>query len=177
MTSFLNKITPLFIIIVTACSFSSYQVFRKDQGKVGLIATGDRILLSCENVQDPEEPIEKDGRYGFMVLVLDNQNTVTTFVQMSIVTQKDCLARVELFEKMKRTSKRFYIAGYGDIEKAEKKIKYTYQFSNKGTFLENGKNISFAIFKSEDGRCFTKNYGEGKPCPLMEDFPLAIHPF
>jgi hypothetical protein len=42
------------------------------------------------------------------------QNTATNFVQTSIITKKDCLDRMAKLEKLKLTSKRFYIAGYGE---------------------------------------------------------------
>jgi hypothetical protein len=161
----------------TSCVTSSYLVLHRAEWSSGIIATGDRIIFSCEDVQDPESPIEPDGRYGFMIWVLDDQKTATNFVQTSIVTKKDCLNRMDRLEKLKRVAKRFYIAGHGDIDEVESKPEKFYNFPDKGAFKENGKSIGFAVFKADNGECFTKNFGSGNPCPKVVGFPRAEQVF
>lgn len=160
----------------SSCTTSSYRLIHNDEGRMGVVVTGDRVIFSCEDVQDPDEPIEKDGRYGFMVLVLDNKNTYSTFVQFNFVTKKTCLDRMAKLEKMKQRSKKFYIAGYSAaFEKPGDSARSSF-FPGYGKMKESGWTIGFSVFKSDDNECITKAFGDGKPCPELEGFPEA-NPF
>jgi hypothetical protein len=172
-----NKLLLFLFCVFAGCSTSSYKIFHRDGERIGLLVSADRILFSCEDVQDPENPIEKDGRYGFMALVLDEKNTITTFVQTSIVTKKNCLDRMAMFEKKKQKGKLFYIAGYGNLDKPTKLTDTSWTLANGKTYSANDRSFGFAIFKSEDGECFTWVDGEGKPCPTVEEFPHQNQPF
>ncbi len=169
-------IFPLqFLSFALGCTTPSYKVLNQSNNRTELLVTPERILLECEDVQDPTEPMDSDGRYGFMIHVLDDENTVLTVSQGSVLAKKDCFERINKIKKILRNGKQIYIGGMGDLRDPRKKREDHYTFLGKGSFYSNSRVLQFSVIKNEKDECFSAYYGNEKPCP-RDEFPIANNP-
>lgn len=165
-------IVVLLSIVPPGCTNPSFRVLNQDEGRTELLVTPDRILLQCEDVQDPTEPIDPDGRYGLMIHVLDEENTVSTIIQGNILGKKDCSSRLNEIEKIIKSGKEIYIGGMGNLKDPRKKdIEYPKLFRGKGTFYSNSRVLQFSVIMNEKKACWTAHYGRDRPCP-RDEFPI-----
>ncbi len=109
--------------------------------------------------------------------LLDEKNTVTSVVQTSVTSKEDCLSRIVTFEKMKKTSSRFYVAVFGNINEPRVEQRDKPHWFKQKEYFENNRNWKFAFLKSESGECFSANHGKGNPCPFVDEFPIKNQPF
>ncbi len=165
---FLRKSSSLLVLLSLAgCATSSYRVLYQDEGIAELNATPDRILLECERLHDADEP----GLSGFMMHVLDEENTVLTLVQGNTLDNQSCDRRVKKMSAILKKGKDIYIAGRGNLREP-RQMGRAYTFSPKGTFKKNGRVLGFVAIANEFGECYDAYSGEEeKPCP-PEPFPL-----
>lgn len=55
-------------MLFSSCTSPSYKVLNQDGFKIELLVAPRRVLLQCEDVQDPEEkPTDSHGRFGFSI--------------------------------------------------------------------------------------------------------------
>ena len=169
-----------FLFLFSSCTLPSYRVLNQVGRKTELIVAPNRVLLQCEDVQDPsEKPVDTHGRFGFNIDVLDDQNTVLSVSQGSVIGRKDCEERLEKIGKILRNGKQIYIGAIGNIDSPrimEKEWRST--FPGIGTFYSNSRALQFIVIANEKGECFSAYYGTEKPCP-RGDFPIKakIVPF
>ena len=174
-----SKLCVFAVMFLTCCATSTYKIHYHDDSLVGLVVSVDRLVMECEDVQDPEDRIDPDGRYGFMIHVLEDEGTKITFAQGNVIDRDWCFARLQAFEEMKKKYKIFFLAGMGEFNKTKEKIK------QKTTVFPNGtkndewywRGMSFNFIKSPDNFCITSYSGNKKPCPEDDMFPEAVHPF
>ena len=150
----------------------SFKILNQDEGRTELLVTPDRILLECENVQDPTEPLARDGRYGLMIHVLDEENTVTTASQGNVLGKRDCFERIKEIGKIVNNGKQIYIGGMGNLKDSRKKnTEYTYIFPGNRKFYSNSRALQFMVIMNEKKECFSAHEGKDKPCP-RDEFPI-----
>lgn len=155
------------IFLVEGCATSSYRTFSSGGFATELFVTPDRVSMECEDLYDADEK----GFAGFMMYVLDEQNTVLTLVQGNKIDKESCERRLRKIGKILRNGKKIYIAGTaGDLSEPRKRGK-SYLFPNKGKFESNERVLGFSAIANEYGECFDGYSGEEKPCP-REPFPL-----
>lgn len=164
----LRKSKMLYLTLLSSimgCATSTYRVLNSGEYGTELNVSPDRVLIECERLHDADEP----GLSGFMMHVLDEENTVLTFVQGNTLDSKTCDQRIKKMNKILENGKNIYIAGTGDLNKPRTKGKaYTFK---KGTFQNNGRVLGFAAIANEYGACYDAYSGEEKPCPRAP-FPL-----
>lgn len=148
------------------CATSKYRVLNSGEYGTELNVSPDRVLLECERLHDADEP----GLSGFMMHILDEEDTVLTLVQGNTLDNKTCDRRIKKMNAILKNGKNIYIAGTGDLNKPRTKGK-AYAFPRKGTFHNNGRVLGFAAIANEDGACYDAYSGEEKPCP-RDPFPL-----
>ncbi len=78
-------------VLLAGCATSSYQVIRSGERGTELIVSPDRVLLECEPLLDADEK----GLSGFMMHVLDEENTVLTLVQDNTLDTDSCHRRMK----------------------------------------------------------------------------------
>jgi len=153
---------------LSGCATSSYRVLFQDRGAAELSVTPDRVLLECEDLYDADIK----GMYGFMIHVLDKNETVTTIVQTNTLDKGSCDDRLNKIGKILREGRNIYIAGRGDLESTDTDKLGEYAFPRKGTFRRNGRSLQFVAISNENGLCYDAYGGvEEKPCP-PEPFPF-----
>lgn len=148
------------------CATSTYRVLNSGEYGTELNVSPNRVLLECERLLDADEP----GLSGFMMHVLDEEDTVLTLVQGNTLDNKTCDRRIKKMSEILNNGKNIYIAGTGDLNKPRKNGK-SYVFPQKGTFNKNGRVLGFAAIANEHGACYDAYSGEEKPCP-RDPFPL-----
>ena len=156
----------LTFFIFIGCATSSYRILNQDDQSTELTVSPDRIVLECEWLYDADIK----GRYGFMIHVLDEENTVLTVNQGNTLNKEDCDRRIKIISKILREGKNIYIAGIGNLNEPRVKGKRTYSFPQKGIFYDNERTLQFVAIANEYGSCYDAYSGEEKPCP-REPFP------
>lgn len=157
----------LTFFFLAGCATSSYyRIFNQDDQSTELNVSPDRILLECERLHDADT----EGLYGFMIRVLDEENTVLTISQGNTVDKGSCDRRIRKISKILREGKNIYIAGIGTLDVPRIKGKSSYTFPKKGTFNSNERALKFMAIANEHGSCYDAYSGDEKPCP-REPFP------
>jgi hypothetical protein len=157
----------IFLFFISGCSTSSFFLLKQDENAAEFKVTPDRILLECEYQFDNDT---KDS-YGFLMHVLDDENTVITVAQMNILDSESCLKRIQKIKKILSTGKIIYVGGMGYLTEPRRREEKQYTFPHIGTFHGNGRTLQFIVIANEQGLCYDAYSGEKKPCPA-EPFSL-----
>lgn len=148
-----------------SCSTSSsYRVGKQGNNSVELNVTPDRVLLECEWIYDADIPDPEDA-YGFMIHVLDDENTVLSVTQNNLLDKESCYDRINFISSILKRGKIIYIGGMGDLKDPRKTEKHEYTFPGIGTFRGNGRVLQFGVIANEKGQCFDAHRAGEKPCP------------
>lgn len=161
-----RKFYFLTLLLLTGCATSSYRILSQDDQSAELNVSPDRILLECEWLHDADIK----GLYGFMIHVLDDENTVLTLIQGNTLDKKGCDRRIKKISAILREGRNIYIAGMGNLNEPRIKAKRFYHFPKIGTFHSNERTLYFAAIANEHGTCYDAYSGDEKPCP-REPFP------
>ena len=157
------------IILQIGCVSSSfYKITFKDDDQVELSVSPDRIVLECEKQLEDSDEI-----YGFMIHVLDDQNTVLNVYQSNNVGMEGCFDRYHKIGKIIQQGKQIHLAGMGDIDKPRKKGEYSHTFPGHGTFHTNERGLHFFNVMNEYGACYDAYYAQKPPCP--HSGPFSVH--
>lgn len=168
--------TLLSLSTLFACATSNYRVIDRDPYRTEIQVTPDRVLLECEDIIDHENASDPDGNFGFMIHVLDDEDTVLTLIQEPVIGRKDCFERLDDISKILRTGKNIYIGAHGTLDEPRVIGKRIYSsFPKKGSFHENGRGLQFSVIKNENERCYSASNGTDEPC-MPEEFPIKNWP-
>ncbi len=159
----------VFSLLIFGCSTSSYKINNSADFRTELVVSPDRILLECEFIYDYTGDIKE--AHGFMMHVLDDENTVLTVNQGNILGKEDCFRRINKIGKILKGGKRIFIGGTGDLKDSRVKENEQYVFPSLGTFYFNGRVLQFIVVWNENGQCYNTYMGDKKPCPSGE-FPI-----
>ena len=154
------------LLSIVGCMTSTYRVLNSGEYGTELIVSPDRVLLECERLYDADDP----GLSGFMMHVLDEENTVLTLVQGNTLDNRTCDQRIKKINRILKEGKSIYIAGTGDLSGPRQKGR-AYEIPRRGTFISNERILGFAAIANEFGTCFDAYSGDEKPCP-RPPFPL-----
>jgi hypothetical protein len=164
------------LFLLSACATSSYRVVNVDGFRTELLVTPDRISLECEDIKDHEDVGSPEGNFGFMIHVLDEENTVLTLIQGPVTTRRFCLEQQKAIEKVLKNGKIIYIAGHGSLDEPRKMGKTTYSsFPKPGVFRGNGRVLMYAVIRNEHGQYYSKDNGSKEPC-MPPEFPIKNPP-
>lgn len=162
-----NFIYSLLIFFISGCATSSFKLLIQDENAAEFKVTPDRVIMECEYQPDHDT---KDA-YGFLMHILDEENTVIAVVQGNVLDKGSCFRRLQKIGKILKTGKMIYVGGMGYLTKPKKKEKETYMFPNIGTFPGNGHTLQFMVIANEQGLCYDAYSGDEDPCP-REPFSL-----
>ena len=138
--------------------------------------TPDRILLECEDIKDHENAGDPEGNFGFMIHVLDEEDTVLTLIQEPVIGRKDCFARLAHIEKVVQTGKKIYLGAHGTLDEPRVIGKDVFTtFPKSGKYYYNGRVFQFSVITNENGGCYSVTHGTGKPC-MPREFPIKDWP-
>lgn len=134
---------------------------------VEVVLTPDRLLLICEDQEDDL------GRHGFMVHMLDEENTVITSILTILPDKKNCERRIQKTKRILRKAKTVYVGNWSNLTKKPRveNRNRSYIFPGHGTFYSNGRSLQFAVFVNDRGECYNPMAHDHEPC-LDYPFPL-----
>lgn len=147
--------------LLNGCATSSFEVIKKQKLATELKVTPDRILIECQK----ETNHDNGDAFGFLMYVLDSNNTVICFVQTNVLDKRSCDRRIQKIGNILKTGKSIFVGGMGDLISPKKFEKATYSFPKLGTFPSNGQNLQFIVIANENGFCYDAYSGDEKPCP------------
>ena len=153
--------------LISGCATSSFKLIKQDKNAAEFKATPDRVIMECEYQPDHDT---KDA-YGFLMNVLDDENTVIAMAQGNVLDKASCFRRIQKIGKILKTGKVIYVGGMGYLTKPKRKEKEMYTFPKIGTFHGNGQTLQFMVIANEQGLCFDAYSGDEEPCP-REPFSL-----
>lgn len=154
-------------LLLAGCATSYYRVANVDLGRHELSVSPDRIVMECEDVSE-----NREIPYGFMIHVLDDENTVVDVTQTNTLSQEACFDRIKKIGRIIKTGNQIYIGGVGDLESAKVVEKWTHEFPGHGTFHSNGRFLQFMAIANENGLCYGAYSADDRPCPNGVDFPI-----
>ncbi|OFZ49760.1 MAG: hypothetical protein A2381_18085 [Bdellovibrionales bacterium RIFOXYB1_FULL_37_110] len=153
--------------LVCGCAGPSYKVLHQGRLAVELQVSPDRVLLECEYQYDND----MKNLYGFMMHILDDENTVLSISQFNFLDKESCYKRISKIGEILKTGKQIYIGGMGDLTEPRIQQERQYVFPGKGTFFYNNRVLQFMVIANEHGLCFDAFSGAEKPCP-RDPFPI-----
>jgi len=147
-----SKILGLVLsIFLSGCVTSKYHASKQSALGTDIQVTSDRIIIECEFITDYEG--DYSNPYGFMVHVLDNENTVITVSSATVLEKNNCFDWLKQSEKIISKGQTILIRGRGDAHAPVKMEKWTYNFPRQGTFYGNGRALNFLGMKNDTGQC------------------------
>ncbi len=149
------------LFLLAGCATSSFKLLKQDENAAELKVTPDRVLLECEFQPDHDTK----NAYGFLMRILDSENTVVTFAQTNVLDKVSCFRRLQKIGKILKTGKVIYVGGMGYLTKPKIKEDHKYTFPNIGTFHGNGHSLQFMVVANEQGLCYDAYSGDEDPCP------------
>ncbi len=167
-----NKLCLLATLaFLSACATSSYKINAQADNTIELAVTSNRVLVECEYQEGYDGEIKKP--HGFMMHVLDEENTALSLILPRVITQKDCITHLKATTKILKNSPKVYIGGAGTIDddKPRDKSERKYIFPGLGTFPGNEHVLNYWTIWTDTGQCYDVVYGHEKPCP-RENFPM-----
>jgi len=171
-----NLIFSVTLILISGCTTPSYRIYNVNDNRTELVVTPDRITVQCEDVESPEEPRVPAGRYGFMIHILDEENTFLNVIRGHVLSKKDCFDQKHHAEKILGNGKQIYLGSMGTLDSPREITTTKYIFPKRGTYFWNGRVLQFKVIQNELGECYDVYYGSKAPCP-REEFPIKDHPF
>lgn len=165
---FLKSNLPVFLlaILTDGCATSSYKVEKQDHYFTEISASPNRITIECEPI-DNYSGNTKDP-HGFMIHVLDEQDTVLNLIVEPVLSKPECHEHLSNSMQVIKTGKEIHIIGGSNLESPREKSDSKYSFPELGTFYGNGRVLKFRTVWNEHGQCYNVFYGKQKPCPRDE---------
>jgi hypothetical protein len=168
----------LFILFLSGCTSNSivsnslpaskekpiYEKMKRDDRIVILNMSSDRILPFCDKLEN--------GNDGFMVMILDEENTVLVATGRQS-SHKTCLKWIIEIQNIAKDQPYVKLVGLGEFEGERVKEQYAFTFPAHGTFHSNGRSFGLHALLNKDHQCFSIF---SKTC-AKEDFALKIDVF
>lgn len=153
------------------CAHSSYRVFNQDERRNEILVSPDRVLTECQ------EASKEEDTYGFIMHVLDDQNTVLGVIQGNATDKESCIKKMTAINRILLRGRSIYVGGMGDLERPRLMDKeYVHDFPRHGKFFGNGRVLQFMVIQNERGECYAAYSGAQKPCP-RDEFPITDTPW
>lgn len=141
----------ILIISLSGCITSTYSAGKQSEAGTYIEVTPDRIVVECEFITDYEG--DRSDPYGFMIHLLDNEQTVLTVSSATVLEKSDCFDWLKQSEKIISKGKSILVLGRGDAYAPGNMEKFAYNFPKHGTFYGNGRALNFLGIRNDNGQC------------------------
>jgi hypothetical protein len=160
------------LFTLSSCSTSSFKVLSKSEFLAEFQVTPDRVILECEDIFDHSDAGNPEGNFGFMVHVLDEEDTVLTLIREPVTTRTECFKKRDYIQRILKNGKKIFIGGHGGINEPRTRGSRSHSsFEKSGTFYDNGRVMQLLVIRNEKDQCFSLDYGMSPPCEIPE-FPI-----
>tara|TARA_B110001454_G_scaffold218991_1_gene249156 strand:+ start:194382 stop:194891 length:510 start_codon:yes stop_codon:yes gene_type:complete len=157
------SIIILLFLSLNGCVTSLYSAGKPNALGTDIQVTPDRIITECEFITDYDG--DRKSPYGFMIHILDLQNTVLTVSNGVVLEKEDCLERQTTADKIIKNAQIVTVRGRGDAETPIIKEEFKHTFKKHGTYFSNGRSLNFLAIWNDKGECHSGFKGEDDPCP------------
>lgn len=154
------------LIAITGCVSGGYRANKSNPSGTDIIVDPGRVIVQCEFI-DNYSGDYKDP-YGFMIHILDQENTVLTVSNGTVLEKRACFERLDAANRIIQKGRVIYVRGRGDAESLRKKQGPHYYFPKYGSFQYNGRSLNYLAIWNDKGQCYDAFYGAKKPCPRNE---------
>lgn len=149
--------------ILVSCATSSYHANKPNSLGTDIEVSPDRIITECEFIDNYSG--DYANPYGFMIHILDEEKTVTTVSNGTVLEKADCFERLQAANRIIQKGRLIYVRGRGDAESPRETQSYSNFFPKHGKFPQNGRSLNYLAIWNDDGQCYDAFYGPEKPCP------------
>jgi len=156
------SIVFLFFLFLNSCTTSRYSVGIANALGTDIKVSPDRIITECEFITDYDG--DRKQPYGFMIHILDLQNSVLTVSNGIILEKEDCLERQAAADKIIKNAQVVTVRGRGDAEAPMVKEEFKHIFIKHGTYFGNGRSLNFLAIWNDKRNCHSIFNGEDDPC-------------
>ena len=150
-------------LCLTSCATSHYLAKKPNSLGTDITVTPDRVIAECEFITDYEG--DYVDPYGFMIHILDNEKTVLTVSNGTVLEKKDCFDRLKASERIIEKGHLVVVRGRGDANGPHKSDSYSYYFPRHGKFPGNGKALNFLAIWNDKGQCYDAFNPPERACP------------
>jgi hypothetical protein len=155
-------IVATFLVLVS-CAASSYHANKPNALGTDMEVSPDRVIAQCEFIDNYSG--DYANPYGFMIYILDEEKTVITVSNGTVLEKEDCFKRLQAANGIIEKGRIVHIRGRGDAEYPREMQSYSYFFPKHGKFSQNGRNLNYLAIWNDRGQCYDAFYGAKKPCP------------
>jgi len=165
-----NLVLFLLLFLTLSCSTSTYKVNGQTSYATELVVSPDRVLLECEY----QEGYSGDAKtpHGFMMHILDEENTVLNLIIEPVLSKDECLNHLNATLKILNNSKKVYFGGMSTLDSPREKTDRNYTFPGLGIYPGNGRVLRYRAIWADAGQCYDIYHGNKRPCP-RDDFPIG----
>lgn len=160
-----HSILLSFFFLLNGCVTSRYSAGKANALGTDIKVSPDRIITECEFITDYDG--DRKSPYGFMIHLLDLQNTVLTVSNGIVLEKEDCLERQTAADKIIKNAELVTVRGRGNAEAPIVKEEFKHTFKKHGTYFGNGRSLNFLAIWNEKRNCHSIINGENDPCLLL----------
>src|SRR4051812_40856588 len=102
-----SKIILCAPLIILACTTSPYKITGQAYNRTELTVAPDRVMARCEDISGDFE------YHMFLMMVLDDANSVVLVIQPNNLDEESCMERVRATEKILKSGRQITISGMG----------------------------------------------------------------
>lgn len=163
-----NKCSIIFLLFlfVSGCVTSRYSVSEPNALGTDIKISPDRIITECEFITDYDG--DRKNPYGFMIHLLDLENSVLTVSNGIVLEKEDCLERQTAADKIIKNAQVVTVRGRGDAEAPIIKEEFKHFFKKHGTYFGNGRSLNFLAIWNDKRDCHSIFNGKDDPCLLLK---------
>ncbi len=163
-----HSIIFVFYLFLQGCTTSSfYNVGKPNASGTEIKVSPDRIITECEFITDYDG--DQKSPYGFMIHILDLQNTVITVSNGVVLEKEYCFERQVAVDKIIKNAQSVIVSGRGNAEAPIVKGEFKHTFKRHGTYYGNGRSLNFLAIWNNREDCYSGFNGEDDPCLLLNN--------
>ena len=160
-----NKLllTIVFLFSLSGCVSARYHAGKEKPLGTDIEVSPDRVIVECEFITDYDG--DYSDPYGFLIHVLDLQNTVLTLSSGTVLEKEYCFEILKISEKIIKNAQLVTLRGRGDAH-SPIEMDYTFKhiFKNHGTYFGNGRNLNFLAIWNDKGQCYDAFHRGDEEC-------------
>lgn len=156
------SIVFLFSFFLNGCATSKYEVSKPNAMGTDIKVTPDRIITECEFIADYDG--DRKNPFGFMIHLLDLENSVLTVSNGIVLEKEDCLERQSITDKIIKNAKLLTVRGRGDAEAPIVKSEFKFLFKKHGAYFGNSRSLNFLAIWNDKQDCHSIFNENDDPC-------------
>ena len=156
-------LTIVVLFSLSGCVSSRYHAGQEKPLGTDIEVSPDRIIVECEFIDNYDG--DYSDPYGFLIHILDLQNTVLTLSSATVLEKKYCFEILKISEKIIKNAQIVTLRGRGDAHSPiEMENRFKYTFKKHGTYYGNGRSLNFLAIWNDKGQCYDAFHRTDEEC-------------